>query len=80
VRTFGFDVNFAGGSSLDEIPSVEAIRRGIIFIPDPSELALRFLRDPASMLDANTASAPGWWMVSAWLPPGFATSPNPTAG
>ena len=33
VRNFGPDVNFAGGTPLKEVRFVEAIRRGVIFIP-----------------------------------------------
>ena len=41
VRTFGPDVNFAGGTTLKEVRYVEAIRRGIIFIPGPSKASSR---------------------------------------
>jgi phosphosulfolactate synthase len=59
VRTFGPEVNFAGGSSLDEIRYVEAIRRGIIFIPGPSKSSSRlWVRSLAR--HAGTA-APDWW-------------------
>ena len=59
VRTFGPEVNFAGGSSLDEIRYVEAIRRGIIFIPGPSKSSSRlWVRSLAR--NGGTAAA-DWW-------------------
>lgn len=41
VRTFDPDVNFAGGTTLEEVRFVEAIRRGIIFAPGPSKSSSR---------------------------------------
>ena len=59
VRTFGPEVNFAGGSSLDEIRYVEAIRRGIIFIPGPSKSSSRLW--VRSLARHGGTAAPDWW-------------------
>jgi phosphosulfolactate synthase (CoM biosynthesis protein A) len=59
VRTFGPEVNFAGGSSLEEIRYVEAIRRGIIFIPGPSRSSSRLW--VKSLARSGGTAAPDWW-------------------
>lgn len=59
VRTFGPEVNFAGGSSLDEIRYVEAIRRGIIFIPGPSRTSSRLW--VRSLARNGGKAAAEWW-------------------
>jgi hypothetical protein len=59
VRTFGPEVNFAGGSSLGEIRYVEAIRRGIIFIPGPSRSSSRLW--VRSLAKNGGAAAAEWW-------------------
>jgi phosphosulfolactate synthase len=59
VRTFGPEVNFAGGSSLDEVRYIEAIRRGIIFIPGPSKSSSRLW--VRSLARNGGTAAPDWW-------------------
>ncbi len=59
VRTLGPDVNFAGGTTLKEIRFVEAIRRGVIFIPGPSKSSSRLW--VKSLAKNNGKAAEDWW-------------------
>lgn len=59
VRTFGPDVNFGGGTVLKEIRFVEAIRRGIIFVPGPSKASSRLW--VKSMAKNGGKAAKEWW-------------------
>lgn len=59
VRTFGPDVNFAGSTTLSEIRFVEAIRRGVIFIPGPSKASSRLW--VKSLATNNGKAADDWW-------------------
>jgi phosphosulfolactate synthase len=59
VRTFGPDVNFAGGTVLKEIRFVEAIRRGVIFVPGPSKGSSRLW--VKSLAKNNGRAADDWW-------------------
>ena len=59
VRTFGPDVNFAGGTTLKEVRYVEAIRRGVIFVPGPSRSSSRLWVQ--SMAKNNGKAAAEWW-------------------
>jgi phosphosulfolactate synthase (CoM biosynthesis protein A) len=59
VRTFGPDVNFAGGTTLKEVRYVEAIRRGVIFIPGPSKSSSRLWVN--SLAKNNGKAAEEWW-------------------
>jgi phosphosulfolactate synthase (CoM biosynthesis protein A) len=59
VRTFGPDVNFAGGTTLKEVRFVEAIRRGIIFVPGPSRSTSRLW--VKSLAKHGGKAAPDWW-------------------
>lgn len=59
VRTFGPEVNFAGGTTLKEVRYVEAIRRGIIFIPGPSKSSSRLW--VKSLAKNNGKAAKDWW-------------------
>jgi phosphosulfolactate synthase (CoM biosynthesis protein A) len=59
VRTFGPDVNFAGGTTLKEVRYVEAIRRGIIFVPGPSKSSSRLW--VKSLAQNNGKAADDWW-------------------
>jgi phosphosulfolactate synthase (CoM biosynthesis protein A) len=59
VRAFGPDVNFAGGTTLKEVRYVEAIRRGIIFIPGPSRSSSR--RWVKSVAKNGGVADPEWW-------------------
>ena len=59
VRTFGPDVNFGGGTVLKEIRFVEAIRRGIIFVPGPSKVSSRLWM--TSLAKNNGKAAAEWW-------------------
>jgi phosphosulfolactate synthase (CoM biosynthesis protein A) len=59
VRNFGPDVNFAGGTTLKEIRFVEAIRRGVIFIPGPSKASSRLW--VKSLAKNNGRAADDWW-------------------
>lgn len=59
VRMFGPEVNFAGGTTLKELRYVEAIRRGVIFVPGPSKATSRFW--VKSLAKGNGKAAPDWW-------------------
>jgi phosphosulfolactate synthase (CoM biosynthesis protein A) len=59
VRTFGPDVNFAGGTTLKEVRFVEAIRRGIIHIPGPSKATSRLW--VKSLAKNGGRAADDWW-------------------
>ena len=59
VRTFGPDVNFAGGTTLKEVRFVEAIRRGVIFVPGPSKGSSRLW--VKSMANNGGRAADEWW-------------------
>lgn len=59
VRTFGPDVNFGGGTVLKEMRFVEAIRRGVIFVPGPSKASSRFWVN--SLAKNGGKAAEEWW-------------------
>jgi hypothetical protein len=59
VRMFGPDVNFAGGTPLKEARYVEAIRRGIIFVPGPSRASSRLWVKSLARNDGRAAD--DWW-------------------
>ena len=59
VRMFGPDVNFAGGTTLKEVRYVEAIRRGVIFVPGPSRSTSRLW--VKSLAKGNGKAAADWW-------------------
>jgi phosphosulfolactate synthase (CoM biosynthesis protein A) len=59
VRNFGPDVNFGGGTVIKEIRYVEAIRRGVIFVPGPSKGSSRLW--VKSMAKNNGKAAQEWW-------------------
>ncbi len=59
VRMFGPDVNFAGGTTLKEVRYVEAIRRGIIFVPGPSKASSRLWVKSLAKNDGRAAD--DWW-------------------
>jgi phosphosulfolactate synthase len=68
VRTFGPDVNFAGGTTLKEVRYVEAIRRGVIFVPGPSRSSSRLWVQ--SMAKNNGKAAGDWWTEPYPIDPG----------
>lgn len=59
VRNFGPEVNFAGGTTLGEVKYVEAIRKGIVFIPGPSKSSSRLW--VKSLAKNNGKAAEDWW-------------------
>jgi len=59
VRNFGPDVNFAGGTPLKEVRYVEAIRRGVIFIPGPSRQTSRLW--VKNLAKNNGKADREWW-------------------
>jgi phosphosulfolactate synthase (CoM biosynthesis protein A) len=59
VRTFGPDVNFGGGTILKEVRFVEAIRRGVIFVPGPSKESSRLW--VKSLAKNSGQAADAWW-------------------
>ena len=59
VRNFGPDVSFGGGTVLKEIRFVEAIRRGVIFVPGPSRSSSRLW--VKSLAKNNGKAAKEWW-------------------
>jgi phosphosulfolactate synthase len=59
VRTFGPDVNFTGGTTLKDVRFVEAIRRGIIFVPGPSKASSRLWVN--SLAKNRGKAAERWW-------------------
>jgi phosphosulfolactate synthase (CoM biosynthesis protein A) len=59
VRTFGPDVNFGGSTPLAEMRYVEAIRRGITFVPGPSKASSRLWAK--SLAKGNGKAAADWW-------------------
>lgn len=59
VRMFGPEVNFAGGTPLKEVRYVEAIRRGVIFVPGPSRSTSRLW--VKSLAKGNGKAADDWW-------------------
>ena len=59
VRNFGPDVNFAGGTPLKEVRYVEAIRRGVIFIPGPSRHSSRLW--VKNLAKNNGKADREWW-------------------
>jgi phosphosulfolactate synthase (CoM biosynthesis protein A) len=69
VRTFGPEVNFAGGASLREIRIIEAIRRGVIFIPGPSKQSSRLW--VRSMARHGGKAAADWWTEPYPVAPEF---------
>jgi phosphosulfolactate synthase len=59
VRNFGPEVNFGGGTVIKEIRFVEAIRRGVIFVPGPSKASSRLW--VKSMARNGGKAAAEWW-------------------
>ena len=59
IRTFGPDVNFSGGSSLADIYIIEALRRGITFVPGPSRSSPRLWVKSLAKHDGKAAA--DWW-------------------
>jgi phosphosulfolactate synthase (CoM biosynthesis protein A) len=59
VRNFGPEVNFAGGTPLKEVRYVEAIRRGVIFVPGPSKASSRLW--VKSLARNHGKAADDWW-------------------
>ena len=74
VRTFGPDVNFAGGTTLKEVRYVEAIRRGIIHVPGPSKSSSRLW--VKSMAKGGGKAADAWWTEDYPIDEGVAAKLN----
>ena len=72
VRSFGPDVNFAGSTTLSELRYVEAIRRGVIFIPGPSKASSRLW--VKSLAKGNGKAADDWWTEPYPIDPEVAKS------
>ena len=70
VRTFGPDVNFAGGTTLKEVRFVEAIRRGIIHVPGPSKSTSRLWMKSLAKNDGRAAD--DWWTEEYPIDPSVA--------
>ena len=70
VRTFGPDVNFAGGTTLKEVRFVEAIRRGVIFVPGPSKSSSRLW--VKSLAKNGGRAAVEWWKEDYEIDPASA--------
>jgi phosphosulfolactate synthase len=64
VRNFGPDVSFGGGTVLKEIRFVEAIRRGVIYVPGPSKSSSRLW--VRSLAKNNGKAAKEWWKEEAY--------------
>jgi hypothetical protein len=69
VRHFGPDVNFGGGASLDEIRHIEAIRRGVTFIPGPSKATSRLW--VKNLAKHNGKAEKEWWKEPYPIDPDF---------
>jgi phosphosulfolactate synthase (CoM biosynthesis protein A) len=59
VRKFGPDVNIGGGASIKELRFIEAIRRGITFVPGPSKSSSRLW--VRSLAKNKGTAADDWW-------------------
>ncbi len=59
VRKFGPDVNMGGGASIKEVRHIEAIRRGITFVPGPSKSSSRLW--VRSLAKNKGKAADDWW-------------------
>jgi phosphosulfolactate synthase len=59
VRNFGPDVNMGGSENLHEIPWIEGVRRGILFVKGPSRSSSRFY--VKSLARHGGRAAPDWW-------------------
>jgi phosphosulfolactate synthase (CoM biosynthesis protein A) len=59
VRTFGPEVNMGGSENLFEIPWIEGVRRGILFVKGPSRSSSRFY--VKSLARHGGKAAPDWW-------------------
>ena len=70
VRNFGPDVNFAGGTTLKEVRFLEAIRRGVIFIPGPSKSSSRLW--VKSLAKNGGKAADDWWTEPYPIDPSMA--------
>lgn len=59
VRNFGPDVNMGGNEPIFEIPFIEAIRRGFLFVPGPSKSSPRLWLN--SLVKNGGRAAEEWW-------------------
>jgi phosphosulfolactate synthase len=59
VRNFGPDVNMGGNEPIFEVPFIEAIRRGFLFVPAPSKSSPRLWVN--SMAKNGGRAAEEWW-------------------
>ncbi len=69
VRNFGPEVNMGGNEPIVEIPFIEAIRRGFLFVPGPSRSSPRLWLK--SLVKNGGRAAEEWWKEEYPIDPSF---------